>query len=232
MRSRAPLGFLAAALMALLPLARSADPTPSPSPALPSVTLRDGRVLHNVRVMSTQPNSIIVHADEGLIGIARANLPPGLVPAAPEQAAELPGSQTIMQPFNPNDAPMQDQEQQKPVAKVTPVPKANDEPKRPDVNPVFKGCTIVSFQMKAFGTAQGCAEVVIRNDTEAPVLITPRDIVCLTAKGERRGGRFLVTDGFPPQIKRRDYVPSQGQMDDIVTFTDDQIDISSVQWAR
>ncbi|HEY5228388.1 MAG TPA: hypothetical protein VIJ19_07580 [Opitutaceae bacterium] len=232
MRSRAQLGFLAAALLALLPLARAADPAPSPTPPIPSLTLRDGRVLHNVRIMSTQPSSIIVHADEGLIGIARANLPPGLVPTTPDQATDLTGPQTIMVPFNPNDAPMQDQEQQKPAPKVTPVLKVPAAPKPTDVNPVFKGCTIVSFQMKAFGTAQGCAEVVIRNDTESPVLIVPRDIVCLTSKGQRRGGRFMVTDGFPPQIKRREFVPSQGQIDDIVTFTDAALEISAVQWAR
>jgi hypothetical protein len=232
MRSGAPLGFLAAAFLVLAPVARAADTAPVPPQLVPSVTLRDGRVLHNVKVMSTQATSVIVHADEGLIGIARANLPPGFVPAAPEQAADLPGAQTIMQTFNPNDAPMLDQEQQKPAPKVTPVPKTTEPPRPAQANPVFKGCTIVSFQMKAFGTAQGCAEVVIRNDSDAPVIIVPRDFVCVAKTGQRRGGRFLVTDGFPPQIRRRDSVPSQGQLTDIVTFTDDMIDMSTVQWAR
>jgi hypothetical protein len=42
----------------------------------------------------------------------------------------------------------------------------------------------------------------------------------------------MVTDGFPPNIKRREIVPAQGNIDDIVTFVNDAIDISSVQWAR
>jgi hypothetical protein len=112
------------------------------------------------------------------------------------------------------------------------VPKVPAPPKVPVVNPVFKGCTITSFQMKSFQNVQGCAEVVIRNDTDMTVLILPRDIACITSKGQRRGGRNFVTDGFPPQVRKREFIPPQGQIDDVVTFTDDALDIATVQWAK
>jgi len=56
--------------------------------------------------------------------------------------------------------------------------------------------------------------------------------VCVTSNGARHRGRNLITDGFPPQLKRREVVPPGGQVDDIVTFTDEALDNPTVQWAR
>jgi hypothetical protein len=105
-------------------------------------------------------------------------------------------------------------------------------PKPTVASTVFKGCSIVSFQEKAFQNVLGCSEVVIRNDTDLIVMILPRDIVCIAANGTRHPGHFIVSDGFPPRLMRREFVPAHGEVDDQVTFTDDEIDISSVQWAR
>jgi hypothetical protein len=52
------------------------------------------------------------------------------------------------------------------------------------------------------------------------------------ADGARRFGRNLVTDAFPPAVKRREFIPPHGDLDDIVTFTNEALDITSVQWAR
>jgi hypothetical protein len=229
MKAPIPLGILTAGFLAFVPAPRAADaPT---GPFFPSIILRDGRVLHNVKIMSDEGESIVVHADEGLIKIVKVSLPPGLVDPVPEKPSAPAGPVMVMQRFNPNDAPAEDPEP-KPQSKVTPVPKGPLFPKTPETNAVFRGCTIVSFQMKAFQNVQGCAEVVIRNDTDTPVVITPGDIVCIAAKGGRHAGRFFVSDGFPPQIKRREFVPVHGQIDDTVTFTDGGLDISSVEWAR
>jgi len=224
------LGLLVTACL-LLRAAAAADP----APLLPSVALRDGRVLHNVRIMDNEGDSIVVHADEGLLKIAKSNLPADLSDGLPSPPQPKPGPPAdggmVMQGFDPNQAPAQDPEA-KPAPKVTPPPNAPPKPAPAVANPVFKGCTVVSFGPKAFDNVLGCAEVVIRNDTDAPVIIVPRDIVCIAVGGVRHGGRFIVTDGFPPHIKRREFVPPRGEVDDIVTFTDTAIDISSVQWAR
>jgi hypothetical protein len=229
MKSPARLGFLIAACLLGSPGLRA---DAGPSRLIPSVALKDGRTLHNVKVMSSEDDSIVVHADEGLMKIMKSLLPPGFAAGAQDKAAEVaPGSDLVMQAFNPNQAPAQEPGA-KPAPKVTPVPKVPAAPKASDVNPVFKGCTIVSFQMKTFQNVQGCAEIVIRNDSDANVVLFPRDIICVTAKGVKRGGRIFVTDGFPPQIKRRELVVAQGQIDDIVTFTDDALDIAAVHWAK
>jgi hypothetical protein len=219
--------FLAGCLAAPLG-ARAAD---AAQPAvLGSLELKDGRVLHNVRIMSDEPDGIVVRADEGLVKIPRSDLPQAVAGTFPAKAAEPQGPELVMQRFDPNqivEAPRDDAPKPapKPVQRPTQVP-------APGHSPVYKGCSIISFQLKAFQTLQGCAEVVIHNDTDATVELRPGDFVCVTAAGARLGGRNMITDAFPPAIKRREFIPPRGDVDDIVTFTNDALDIVAVQWAR
>jgi hypothetical protein len=234
MKSPMRLGFLAAAVLLLAAARAGSDPAPVPSP-LATLTLTDGRVLHNARIVPNEGNTVAIRADEGLLLVAKSLLPAGLVAPAPTASATPEDPGMMMQPFDPNKAPAQDPEV-RPAPKVKPVPNAPGTPNpavpKPTINAVFKGCSVVSFEAKSFQNVQGCAEVVIHNETDNVVLLVPRDIVCLTSQGARHVGRFFVTDGFPPGIKRREFVPAQGQIDDVVTFTDDKIDIASVQWTR
>jgi hypothetical protein len=198
---------------------------------LPTVALRDGRVLHNVRIMAYEGDSIVVHADEGLIKVAKINLPPGVVDSMPKITPTPAVAGVVMQTFDPNQA-IGDEPEAKPIPKAKPNTVIPEAPQPGEASVVYKGCSIVSFQKKAFQTALGCAEVVIRNDTESPAVVIPSDIVCVAANGSRHPGHFIVADGFPPRVKRREFVPSHGSVDDIVAFTDDDIDISQVKWAR
>src|ERR1039457_672058 len=221
------LPLIAVCLLAPAP-SRSAEhsPTPTPTP-IPVLTLDDGRVFHNVRMKSVEQDSIVVRAHEGLVKIAKANLPQDLAYAYAAKSDEAGAQDMVMQPFNPN-AP-QPAPGQHPAA--LPAPKPTPTPK-PTRDALYKGCSIVSFQPKAFQTSLGCVEVVIRNDTDTPVLINPGEIVCVTTMGARHSGRIFVTDGIPPIIKRVEVVPARGDVDDILTFTNDALDISYVQWAR
>src|ERR1019366_153715 len=221
------LPLIAVCLLAPAP-SRSAEhsPTPTPTP-IPVLTLDDGRVFHNVRIKSVEQDSIVVRADEGLVKIAKANLPQDLAYAYAAKSDEAGAQDMGMQPFNPN-APQAAPGQTPPTR---PAPKPTPSPK-PTRDALYKGCSIVSFQPKAFQTSLGCVEVVIRNDTDTPVLINPGEIVCVTTMGARHSGRIFVTDGIPPIIKRVEVVPARGDVDDILTFTNDALDISYVQWAR
>ena len=228
-RPRAPLSALpfAAALAACLLVLAARAGDPGPTPVMATLELRDGRVLHNVRVMSEEAESIVIRADEGLLKVAKSNLTKAAADAYPVKPPPPAAPEMVMQAFNPA-LPMAAPEQDPrpgPVPKQVPAP--GDGP-----NPVFKGCTIVSFRMKPYNNSLGCTEVVIRNDGDTPATILPRDIVCLTAGGERLGGRQIVTDGFPPVVKRREIVPAHGSVDDQVTFVNEALDISSVQWAN
>lgn len=230
--SRACMAFLAGLLLA--PVAALAADTGAPGP-MATLELKDGRVLHNVKVMSDEGTSVVVHADEGLLKIAKSNLPAAVAAtytAIPPPTADTTG--LVMETFDPNQPP----EAPPPEPGAKPAPKAAPPGAVPAPGPmpvasaVYKGCTITSFQMKAFQNVQGCAEVVIRNDTDQAVQIRPGEVACITSDGARHLARNIITDSFPPAVKRREFVPPQGQVDDIFAFSNEPLDISSVQWSR
>jgi hypothetical protein len=210
---------------------RPAIAADAPSAVVATLNLGDGRVLHNAKVISDEGDSVVIKSDEGLIKVAKSDLPQALGAAYPAPAPTPDGSKMVMVPFNPSPAdPVPEYE---PGAKPKPKPGPANVPKPVQGSPsVFKGCTIVSFQMRAFQNVQGCAEVVIHNDTDAPVVLAPRNIVCVTSSGSQMAGRYFVTDGFPPIVKRREVLQAQGSLDETVTFSDGAIDITKVQWGR
>lgn len=225
MRTRACIVFLSIAWLAMVPALKAADPGPPAVFAL--IQLNDGRKLHDVKVMSNEAASIVVRADEGLVKIAKSNLPKAVADLYPTRATPTPTPELVMAPFNPNaglQAPGAD-----PADKPLKIP-------TPDPNPpnasVYKGCTIVSFQVKAFQGSLGCAEVVVKNDTDAPVELVPTDFGCITSDGKRRRGGYIVTEGYPVVVKRSDTVPARGQIVDLVAFSNKDLDITSVQWTR
>jgi hypothetical protein len=201
----------------------------SPPATVAILNLGDGRLLHNAKVIADEGDSVVIKSDEGLIKVAKADLPQALETAYPTPKPTPDTSNMVMVPFNPS--PADPAPEFEPGAK--PKPAQANTPKPAQGSPlVFRGCTVVSFQMKAFQDVQGSAEVVIHNDTDSPVVIFPRNVVCVTAAGTQLAGRFFVTDGFPPIIKRREVVPPQGSIDDTVTFANAALDISKVQWGR
>jgi hypothetical protein len=200
-------------------------PTPTPSP-IPTLKLNDGRVFHNAQVRKDEDTSLVIRADEGLLKISKASLPPDLAGAYPiRQPAEK--AEMVMQPFNPNGpqiSPYQPAPGSKTSLRPTPTPAR--------AKGVYKGCTIVSFEPRAFQTSQGCVEIVIRNDTDDPVVIAPGEVICVATNGSRRQGRFFVIDGDTPQVRRTETIPAHGDIREMLTFTNEAIDISYVLWAR
>jgi hypothetical protein len=229
-------GAFTGLLLALFPLAipgaAAAD-----AAVLGSVALRDGRVLHNASIDSDEGASVVLKSDEGLTKVSKDDLPKDAFPSlASQPAAAADGGNVstamVMKPFDPDAAPAEPvapPEAKKPAPKQAApvVPRG-----KPAASLVYKGCTITSFQVKPFQGVQGCLEVVVSNATDQIVVLRPGDFVCITASGARHAGRNFVTDGFPPQLKRREVVPQDGQIDDIVTFTDEALDNPTVQWAR
>jgi hypothetical protein len=196
-----------------------------------SLVLRGGRVLHNAKVMSDEGDSLVIRCDEGLLKVAKSSLPQA-AGANPSAAPSSAAPEMVMQPFDPDAAPPSEPDPQaKPKIKPKPAPERASAAKAAQ-GPVFKGCTIASFTMKPFQNSLGAAQVVVENGTDAPVVIIAGNFVCVTADGKRLAGRQIVMDGFPPIIKRRQVVPPRGNVDVQVTFSNDAVDASSVQWAQ
>jgi hypothetical protein len=193
-----------------------------------TLQLRDGRYYHHARLVSLESESIVVNCDEGLVKIPRSILSQTAIDTLQIGDAPVPAPQMVTQPFDANL-----QATPTPTAKprATPKPKPTPTPK-PTPNPVFKGCTIVSFQPKPFETVLGCAEVVIQNDSDSPVTILPSDIACIRASGAQLRGHQFVAQTLPPIIRRREPIAAHASIDDIVTFSNDSLDIATVRWAH
>ncbi len=231
--SRTCIGFLAVAVL-LAPLVLTAA-DPGPPAAVASLQLKDGRVLHNARVVSDEGANVVVRADEGLLKIPKADLSPAFADVYTTKPAPTPSGgpvRYVMQRFDPNQPP------EAPPPEPGAKPKANPAAKAGAASPaaggtaLYKGCTIISFQMKSFQNVQGCAEVIIRNDTDEKVMLRPGEITCITADGARHVARNIITDSFPPNVKRREFVPARGELDDIFAFANEPLDITGVQWSR
>lgn len=226
--SRSCLGIAAAIL-----LASSAVFAADSVPAAPiaSLQLKDGRILHNVKIMSDEGENVVVHADEGLLKIPKSVLPQTV--SAPPSAATVPAGppQLVMERFDPNQPPETLPAEPGTKPKASPAANPGAAP-RPAAAAVYKGCSIISFQVKSFQSVRGCAEVIIRNDTDEAVLIRPGEVSCTTSDGARHLARNIITDAFPPAVKKRELVPARGQVDDIFAFSNEPLGIASVQWAR
>jgi hypothetical protein len=230
MRPRARIAFLAAACLLAAALLRAAD-APPPAAPVATLALKDGRVLHNAKIIADEGARVVIRADEGLLQVDKSNLPQAVSEAYPQKAPAPETPDFVMERFDPNQAPEAPapepgvKPKANPNAKPTPAPMAV-------ANTVYKGCTIISFQKKSFENVLGCAEVVIQNDSEENTQIRPNDFVCITADGVRHPGRNIFANTFPPSVKRREFVPAHLQIDDIVTFGNEDLEIASVQWAR
>jgi hypothetical protein len=219
------LALVAAVCLMAAPVARPEDGAPPGK--FVTLPLNDGRVLHNVKIMSNEGTSLVVHADEGLLKIARANLPQAVADAYPAKVAAPSGPQTVMHSFNPDKA-----EEEPLVARAVPAEAVVTPKPTPRPRPVYKGCTIVSFQTKAFQGSQGSEQVVVQNNTEADVELVPTDFNCVLSDGSRHSAGYIVTDGYPFVIKKKEIVPARGQIDDLVVFANKEVDIVSVEWRR
>jgi len=210
-----------AAACAFCPPALTADPVPT---FFPTLALQDGRVLHNAKVISNKPDSVVIRADEGLIILAKSKLPDSVAALYPAQAPRPTPGGTMMKPFNPSASDLSPM--------PPPAPRPTPRPAPRPLNNLFQGCSIVSFQAKPFQTSLGCAEVVIRNEGDNAVEIQPGNIVCITTSGAGHRGRFFVIDGTAPIVKHVETIPAHGDIDEIITFTNEALEISYVQWAR
>jgi len=223
-------GALIAVVLALASGPLRADPSSGGD-----LALKDGRVLHHASVLRDEGDGLVIRADEGLVKVARDLLPeaPADSPQVrvPDRADTAP---LVMRPFNPDQAPADSPAAPVPVPSKPPAKPASPAPQRPRpaASPEYKGCTIASFQVKAYQGVLGCVEVVVRNPTDQIVILRPWDFACVTAEGARHVGRNIITDGYPPHLKRREVVPQQGEIDDIVTFTDTALDNPVVVWSH
>ena len=186
------------------------------------IQLKSGKVLHKVKVLSDEPDSLVVFATEGMMKVKKADLPPALAARFPEREAPPPPPPPLVN---------------KSLSDVPPEPETRQArpPAAPPVDPnLFMGCLITNYQVKPVQATLGCVEVTIHNSTEAAVTIAPKMIGCITTDGKRHtGGRFFViNDAGSMTMKRQETIPASGDVTDVVYFQTDALDLQTVGWAR
>jgi hypothetical protein len=221
MRARLVFGLITAALLAP---ARSAEADPSPA----TVQLKDGRVLHDARALESGQGWVTLRSAEGLFKVEASDLPAGfaLPPSAPHPAAAVPAGMAFER-FDPNQEPA--------AAAPAPAPKPAAARKAAAAAPEDasrRGCEIVSFEPKAVHGVEGCASVVIRNATDEGVQLRPGEISCTVEGGGRHAGHAFFSDTFPVSVRRREVVPAHGELTVIVTFANEPLAISAIEWSR
>ncbi|HUJ44804.1 MAG TPA: hypothetical protein VLW52_14485 [Opitutaceae bacterium] len=128
------------------------------------IALTDGRVLHDAEIKSDQPASVTILCKEGLLSIAKRSLPPELAAKHPVRAVEDSASPPPRLP--PASRPLP----RGPAGTISPA-----------------GCRIVSLQDK-----NGIADVALENDTDHPIRIRVRDLVCRTSSGQSFTARYVT----------------------------------------
>ncbi len=161
-------------IAALLPRALAGD-------QFATLTLKDGRVLHDVVVLNVHALTLNVRAAEGLIQINKTSLPPEIAArypvdhsaaAAEEKAAEV--SAEVSRKLE-EARRRQALEAQKTRAKEI------------EAKTLSNGCRILSFTQ--FGL--GSAIVEVRNETDLPVTLPGKSIVGRTANNSVFVGLWL-----------------------------------------
>jgi hypothetical protein len=182
--------------------------------------LKGGRVLHNVKLISDETDSIVVRADEGLVKVAKSTLPDAVAVFFAVKALPPGPTEMMMVPFNGD--PANAVRPQDPTEKA--VVNAGD-------RKLFKGCTIVGFQPRVYRRMLGCAEVTVRNDTDTPIEVSAGDFTCIATGLGPLPGRFMVIEGDPSGRKLKEVIPPHGDVEDILAFSAKPLEITGVQWS-
>ena len=189
--------------------------------AFDEIRLTDGRVLHQAEIKSDQPASVTILCKEGLLSVAKRLLPPALAAKHPVRAAEETAAPSL--PRAPSGKP--------------------PTPARHTGNVSPTGCRIVSMQDK-----NGVADVALENETDQPIQVWTRDLVCRTSAGQSftaryltyvAAGRSLDDPGAPSTVVRRNgrfELPGHTATTVRVSFFEQDLDapklIERVVWAN
>ena len=188
-----------------------------------TITLKGGRVLHDAKILNDEPSSVVIFAAEGMIKVKKIDLPADLAARYPARAEPPVALYQTLSQVPPPAAPQAPKPKPRPTPRPTPTP----------VVPLFSGCSIASFQPRQVQGSLGCFEVTFHNTTSTDQTLTPGEVLCTGTDGSHHQGRefFDVSSGVTV-VKRRDVVPAGGDLTTVVYFSNDEIPLDQIKWAR
>lgn len=161
-----------------------------------------------------------------MITVLKSDLPQSVSGNLPAEPAVPPTPGMLRVPFNPNhveEARRRCHGARQEARRGFP---------RLDPDPIPKGCSIISFRVKAFHTPEWCAGRVIRNGAGMATENRPVDFACVTRDGTRIAGHGNITVGSPSIIRRLEFIAALADLVGPIALAHEALDFASVRRSR
>jgi hypothetical protein len=191
---------------------------------IPILSLKSGKVYHDVQVVSNRPTFITVSCREGLFQVKKDDLPDELAKVYPvDQEAALREEKERAESIQKSKDAQRERE-----AKA-----AHEQEKRKaelDQKLLKGGCRIIGF----VPVSPGVITIEFKNETGAPVQISPTDVLCRATDGRVFDGGWLVNtkDGLM-RVTDSYSVPGNATVKLAVAFfQDNNLEIGDIYWKK
>ena len=191
---------------------------------IPILSLKSGKIYHDAQVVSNRPTIVTVRCQEGLFQVKKSDLPD-------ELAKEYP---VDMEAAQREEQERAESIQKSKAAEHDRGEKAKSEMEKRkaelDKKVVKDGCRIVTF------TSVGPGQVIIefRNESDAPLRITPTDVLCRATDGRVFDGGWVVITKDGPVLNTEPYPLPGNATARLATsfFQEKGIDVSEIYWKQ
>jgi len=189
---------------------------------IPVLSLKNGRVFHNVKILKVHPLTLNILADEGLTQINKSVLPSDLAAQYPVDNAAAAAEQKEEETSAEVSRKLEEERHKQALIEQKRLAAENEK------KAVLNGCRIVSFSQ--FGA--GCALVEIRNETDLPVTLPGKSMAGRCANNQVLSAFWLRQAN--PNAKRYEgnlTIPGNTTVKMPVLFTvKREISLSEVFW--
>ena len=191
---------------------------------IPILSLKSGKVYHDAQVVAVRPTIVTVRCQEGLFQVKKSDLPDELAKEYPvDMEAAQREEQARTESIQKSKAAEHDREEKA---------KSEMEKRKAELDKkvVKDGCRIISF------SAVGPGQVIIefRNETEAPLRITPTDVLCRATDGRVFDGGWVVMTKDGPVLNTDSYPLPGNATARLATsfFREKGIDVGEIYWKQ
>jgi len=191
---------------------------------IPILSLKSGKIYHDVLVVSDRPTVITVRCREGLFQVKKDDLP--------DELAKV-------YPVDKEGALREEKERTESIQKSIEAEHQREEKAKSEVEKrkaeldrklVKSGCRIVSFAP----VGPGQVMIEFKNETDAPQRISPTDVLCRATDGRVFDGGWLVSTKDGMALSTDPYpLPGNATIRLPTSFFQERgIDVSEIYWKQ
>jgi hypothetical protein len=193
-------------------------------PVIPILSLKSGKIYHDAQVVSNRPTVITVRCREGLFQVKKDDLPDELAIVYPvDKEAALREEKERTESIQRSKGAEREREEKA----------ARERQKRQaelDKMVVKDGCRIAAFTPIVLGRVV----IEFRNESDAPLRISPTDVLCRATDGRVFDGGWLVSTKDGLERSTEPYpLPGNATVRLTTSFFEEKgIDVSEIYWKQ